>query len=462
MPSRKTRLRVNRLGVRLNLLVVRVFTITTVNRYKHMPAEHVIHYVGLDVHKDSISVAIAVAGGELRFYGKIGGKVADLDKLIKKLAHSEVELRFCYEAGPTGYVIYRHLKKHDQECRVVAPSLIPRKASDRVKTDRRDSQTLARLFRAGELTFVHVPDQEDEAVRDLVRARLAAVKDQRRARQRVKGLLLRNGFVYEGGGSWGPTHLNYLARMKMPTAAQQIAFDEYKDAVTVTTDRVQRISEALEKHLDTWSWKKVVLALMTLRGIQTISAMTLIAELGDLSRFDNPNQLMSYLGLVPSEDTTGDSRKLGGITKAGNEPSRRVLIEAAHHYRLPARITRTLQERQHNQTREVRGIAWKAQGRLHGRYSNLAGKGKKPQVIVTAIARELAGFVWAIACTAMGRPPLPRADQPSKRSENSNPKTSGKVYHLSPDTKYQPTEKRPGRSSITNGKARSEGVCANK
>jgi len=422
-----------------------------------MPAKTLTHYIGLDVHKDSIAVAIAVENGELRFYGKIGGKAADLDKLIKKLAHPEVELRFCYEAGPTGYVIYRHLKKLGYDCRVVAPSLIPRKASDRVKTDRRDSQTLARLFRAGELTFVHVPLEEDEAVRDLVRARLAAVKDQRRARQRVKGFLLRNGFVYEGKGSWGPSHLNYLARMKMPTAAQQIAFEEYKDAVTVTTDRVQRLSEALEKQLETWRWKNVVLALMTLRGIQTISAMTLIAELGDLSRFDNPNQLMSYLGLVPSEDTTGDSRKLSGITKAGNESSRRALIEAAHHYRLPARLTRTLQERQHNQTQEVRAIAWKAQGRLHGRYCNLASKGKKTQIIVTAIARELVGFVWAIACTAMGRPPLPKADPPVKRSENSNSKTANKVYRLNPNTKYQPAKNQPG--SATNPKPQSEEVC---
>jgi len=381
-----------------------------------------IHYIGLDVHKNSIAVAIAVEdGGELRSYGTIGGKLADLDKLIKKLEHPGVELRFCYEAGPTGYVICRHLKKRAYPCEVIAPSLIPQKPSDQVKTNRRDAKMLARLFRAGELTSVHVPDEEDEAIRDLERARFSAVKDQRRARQRLKGLLLRQGLPYEGKTSWGPAHLNYLARLKMPNVAQQIAFEEYKTAITVAGERLERLSKALEAQLDGWKWKPVVLALMTLRGIQTINAMTLLAELGDLSRFTNPHQLMSYLGLVSSEDSTGDKRRQGGITKAGNEAGRRALIEA------------------------VRAIAWKAQQRLHGRYHHLKAKGKKTQVVVTAIARELAGFVWAIACTAVGKAPAPRVPKPEapahpqKNSENKS--RQKKTYQLNPAIKYSASRK---------------------
>jgi len=402
----------------------------------------IIYYVGLDVHKNSIAVAIAVGdGGELRSYGTIDGKLADLDKLIKKLEHPGVELRFCYEAGPTGYVISRHLKKRGYVCEVIAPSLIPQKPSDQVKTNRRDAKMLARLFRVGELTSVHVPDEEDEAIRDLERARFSAVKDQRRARQRLKGLLLRQGFPYEGKTSWGPAHLNYLARLKMPNVAQQIAFEEYKAAITVAGERLERLSKALEAQLDGWKWKPVVLALMTLRGIQTINAMTLLAELGDLSRFTNPHQLMSYLGLVSSEDSTGDKRRQGGITKAGNEAGRRALIEAAQHYRLPARLTPSIQARQHGQSQAVRAIAWKAQQRLHGRYHHLKAKGKKTQVVVTAIARELAGFVWAIACTALGKAPAPRAPKPEAPVPSANKSRQKKTYQLKPAMKYSASRK---------------------
>jgi transposase len=402
----------------------------------------IIHYIGLDVHKNSIAVAIAVEnGGELRSYGTVGGKLADLDKLIKKLEHPGVELRFCYEAGPTGYVICRHLKKRAYSCEVIAPSLIPQKPSDQVKTNRRDAKMLARLFRAGELTSVHVPDEEDEAVRDLERARFSAVKDQRRARQRLKGLLLRQGLPYEGKTSWGPAHLNYLARLKMPNVAQQIAFEEYKSAITVAGERLERLSKALEAQLDGWKWKPVVLALMTLRGIQTINAMTLLAELGDLSRFTNPQQLMSYLGRVSSEDSTGDKRRQGGITKAGNEAGRRALIEAAQHYRLPARLTPSIQARQHGQSQAVRAIAWKAQQRLHGRYHHLKAKGKKTQVVVTAIARELAGFVWAIACTALGKAPTPRASKPEAPALSANKSRQKKTYQLKPAVKYSASRK---------------------
>jgi transposase len=400
----------------------------------------IIHYIGLDVHKDSITAAIAVAGGEVRHYGKVGGKLADIDRLIKRLqkAGPDIELRFCYEAGPTGYGLHRHLTKRKFVCIVVAPSLTPRKASDHVKNDRRDADHLARLYRAGELTSIHVPAPEDEAIRDLVRARFAAVKDQRVARQRLKGFLLRLDFRYQGKSSWTPAHLNYLGTLKMPSAAQQLVFEECKQLITLATERLQRFTVALPIHLETWKWKPVVQALMCLRGVDVIHAMTLMAELGDLSRFENPTQLMGFLGLTPSEDSTGPRRRQGNITKSGNEAARRALIEAAHQYRQPPRLSPPLQKRQHGQSPAVRAIAWKAQLRLCARFRTLQSHRKMPQVIVTAVARELSGFVWAIVCTAMGKAPKPQAQASAVPSQpNAEGKTKSRVYVLKPAVKFQ-------------------------
>jgi len=358
-----------------------------------------IVYVGLDVHKESIVVGTAPQGDtEVQIYGQIGGTLDALDKLIKKLEKPDVELRFVYEAGPCGYVIYRHLKKRLYHCEVIAPSLIPTKASDRVKTDRRDARQLARLFRAGELTAIYVPDEEDEAVRDLVRARDRAMVDQRKARQRLKGFLLRLGHRYLGKGNWSPEHLRYLAIIKLSHAAQQIAFQEYLEAITVATERLERLTKAMEAALPEWKREPVVRALMSLRGVAVINGMTLVAEAGDLTRFDSPSQLMSYFGLTPSEYSSGEKRQQGGITKAGNGACRKALVEAAHHYRIAPRVSPAMQKRQEGQTKEVRAIALKAQQRLHGRYKVLTGHHKKVVVVVAALARELCGFVWAIAC----------------------------------------------------------------
>ncbi len=356
-------------------------------------------YVGLDVHKESIVVATAPQGDtEVEIHGKIGGTLEALNKLLKKLTQPGVELRFVYEAGPCGYVIYRHLKQRQYHCEVIAPSLIPTKASDRVKTDRRDARQLARLFRAGELTAIYVPDEEDEAVRDLVRARDRAMIDQRKARQRLKGFLLRLGHRYLGKGNWSLPHLRYLADIKLSHAAQQIAFQEYLEAITVASERLERLTKAMEAALPGWKREAVVRALMSLRGVALINGMTLVAEAGDLTRFDSPSQLMSYFGLTPSEYSCGEKRQQGGITKAGNGACRRALVEAAHHYRIAPRVTPAMQQRQEGQTKEVRAIALKAQQRLHGRYRVLSGRQKKPVVVVAALARELCGFVWAIAC----------------------------------------------------------------
>ena len=356
-------------------------------------------YVGLDVHKESIVVATAPQGDtEAQLYGRIGGTLEALDKLIKKMDKPDLELRFVYEAGPCGYVIYRHLKKRGYMCQVTAPSLIPTKASDRVKTDRRDARQLARLFRAGELTAIYVPDEEDEAVRDLVRARDRAMVDQRKARQRLKGFLLRLGYRYSGRGNWSPEHLRYLADIKLSHAAQQIAFQEYLEAITVATERLERLTKAMEAALATWKREPVVRAIMSLRGVALINGMTLIAEAGDLTRFDSPSQLMSYFGLTPSEYSSGDKRVQGGITKAGNGACRRALVEAAHQYRIPPRVIPAMQKRQEDQSKEVRAIALKAQQRLHSRYRLLTARQKKPVIVVAALARELCGFVWAIVC----------------------------------------------------------------
>lgn len=356
-------------------------------------------YVGLDVHKDSIVAATAIAGDRpAELYGKIGGTLEALDKLIKKLIKPDLELRFVYEAGPCGFVIYRHLTEREYHCQVVAPSLIPTKASDRVKTDRRDAQQLARLFRAGELTSIYVPDEEDEAVRDLVRARDRAAMDQCKARQRLKAFLLRLGYHYTGKGNWSAGHREFLTRLRFAHAGQQIAFQEYLEAVTVATERLERLSQAMETHLKGWKREPVVRALMALRGIALINAMTLVAEAGDMTRFDSPTQLMSYFGLTPSEYSSGEKRHQGGITKAGNGACRRALVEAAHHYRVAPRVSRYMQIRQEGLSRDVRAIALKAQHRLNGRFRLLTGRRKKSVVIIAALARELCGFVWAIAC----------------------------------------------------------------
>jgi len=384
----------------------------------------IVHYIGMDVHKESIAVSIAPQNSaEIRRYGVIGGTLDAVDKLIKRLTQPDVELRFVYEAGPCGFVLCRHLRSKGIHCDLVSPSLIPRKASDRVKTDRRDADQLARLYRAGELTPIHVPDQEDEAIRDLIRARTAAVNDQRQARNRLKGFLLRQGFRYTGKSSWNDAHKRYLSGLLMPQPAQQIVFQECIHAIDDATERLERLTQAVEEALPGWKWEPVVRALMSLRGFQILNAMTIVAEVGDLSRFTDPRSLMHFLGLTPSEHTSSDKRVLGGITKCGNAHGRRVLTEAAWHYRLKPLVSEAMQKRQEHQKKEVRLIAWKAQQRLHKRFKQLAVR-KKSVVAVTAIARELAGFVWAIALQVK---PAPREATPEIIRT-----CRGKVYTLKP------------------------------
>src|SRR5881396_246059 len=358
-------------------------------------------YVGLDVHKESIAVAYAPEerGAEVVSLGSIGTRQCDIDTLMRKLQTKGATLVFVYEAGPCGYWLYRYLTRKGLACHVVAQSLIPRKPGDRVKTDRRDAVTLARLMRSGDLTSIYVPQVQDEAIRDLSRAREDAVEDLKAAKHRLKAFLLRQDIRYEGRATWTAAHLRWLSEVVCPTPAQQIVFQEYVRAVTEQQERVQRLETELHEHVKTWRRFPVVEAIQALRGVELTGAVIVIAELGDLTRFDTPRKLMSYLGLTPSEYSSGERRRQGGITKAGNGHARRALVEGAWAYRYPAKVSRHLQLRLENVPTEVRAIAWKAQLRLCKRYRLLSARGKHVNQVVVAIAREMAAFAWAIART---------------------------------------------------------------
>jgi transposase len=358
-------------------------------------------YVGLDVHKESIAVAYAPEdrGAEVVSLGPIGTRQCDIDKLLRQLQAKAARLVLVYEAGPCGYWLYRYLTRKGLRCTVVAPSLIPRKPGDRVKTDRRDAIMLARLMRGGDLTPIYVPQVQDEAMRDLSRAREDAMQDLKAAKHRLKAFLLRQDIRYEGRASWNAAHLRWLSEVVCPTPAQQIVFQEYLRAVTEQHERLGRLESELHDQVKRWRLAPVVEAIQALRGVDLTSAIIMIAELGDLTRFDTPRQLMSYLGLTPSEYSSGARRRQGGITKAGNSHARRALVEGAWAYRFPAKVSRHLQLRLEKLPAEVQAIGWKAQVRLCKRYRQLIARGKHANQVVVAIAREMAAFAWAIART---------------------------------------------------------------
>jgi transposase len=356
-------------------------------------------FVGLDVHKDSISVAHAEANcPDLpHFVGPIGTRQSDIDKLIRRLQGKASHLVFAYEAGPCGYVLHRYLTRKGLDCRVVAPSLIPKRPGDKVKNDRRDAVELARLLRSGDLSTVYVPSVEDEAIRDLCRARDAARVTLKAAKLRLKSFLLRLGLNYTGRANWTDAHRRYLARVVCPTPAQQIAFQEFVRAVDEQVDRLRRVEHELLELAPKWRLYPVVEALQALRGVHWIVALTVVAELGDLTRFQSPRQLAAFVGLIPSEYSTGSTRRQGPITKAGNGRARRALVEGAWAYRYPATISPHIQKRIEGLPKPVQDIGWKAQVRLCRRFRRLTARGKHANVVVTAIARELLAFMWAIA-----------------------------------------------------------------
>lgn len=355
-------------------------------------------YIGMDVHKESMAVAYVTNDhdAEVIYLGTIGTRPCDIDQLMRKLQSKAKHLVFVYEAGPCGDWLSRYLTNKGHVCWVVAPSLIPKKAGDRVKTDRRDAVQLARLMRSGDLSRVYVPTVEDEAIRDLSRAREDALRDLKAAKFRLKAFLLRHDIRYTGRATWGPAHLRWLAEVVCATPAQQIVFQEYVRAVNEHTERLQRLEQELQEQVKSWHLQPVVAALEGLRGVQCTVAVTLVAELGDLTRFENPRQVMKYLGLIPSEYSSGERRRQGSITKAGNAHARRALVEGAWAYRDP-KVSRHLQLRLEQLPKPIQDISWKAQVRLCTRFRRLMARGKHPNQVVVAMARELAGFMWAIA-----------------------------------------------------------------
>ena len=358
-----------------------------------------VKFVGLDVHAETIAIAIAEQDGEVRSLGVIANREDSVRKLVRKLGTME-ELRFCYEAGPTGYVLYWQLTRMGAKCEVVAPTLVPVKAGDRVKTDRRDALKLARNYRAGELTAVWVPDAAHEALRDVVRAREAAKKDQLRARHRLSKFLLRHGRRPAMGVKvWTIKYLEWVKReVHFEQLAQEATLLDYLHEVEHAAARITRLDGAIEEAVKVAppKMRAVIEALQALRGVAHVSAVTVVAELGELSRFARAKQLMGYGGIVASEDSSGERTRRGNITKTGNAHLRRVVVEAAWAYRHRPDVGATLRKRQERVSEEVKEIAWQAQQRLHGRYRKLLAKGKNKGVVVTAIGRELLGFIWAI------------------------------------------------------------------
>ncbi|MCC5967800.1 MAG: IS110 family transposase [Natronohydrobacter sp.] len=360
-------------------------------------------FIGLDVHMATISVAVARGkrSGEVRHWGKVPHRPDHVRKLVEKLAADRRRLHLCYEAGSCGYSLYRQLVEMGHDCIVVAPSLIPVKAGDRVKTDRRDAVMLAKLHRAGELTAIWVPDAAHEAMRDLVRARATAMRVVGKARQHLQGFLLRHGRIYPGKKGWTVAYRRWLTTVRFEHPAQQIVFQDYVDAVADAEARVERLTGQITDLLPDWSLAPVVEAVQAMRGVAFIVAVTVVAEVGDFQRFDNPRQLIAYLGLTPSEHSSGNSVRRGGITKAGSGLARRALIEGAWSYRMQARVSRKLHDRIEGLPKVARDIAWKGQLRMCQRYRHLVAAGKAKVVVTTAIAREMVGFIWAIARAVM-------------------------------------------------------------
>ncbi len=371
------------------------------------PEQRYAAYVGLDVHKETIAVAVAWPGrDEPEYWGEIKHSRKAVEKLIGRLSEvcGGALLLFCYEAGPCGYGLHRQIVESGHNCEVVAPSRIPKRPGDRIKTDRRDALKLAGLLRAGELTGIWVPDEEQEAMRDLCRARADMKSQELKARQQLNAFVLRHGHHWPSNKvRWTAAHFNWLEGLKFAHDWQQVVLQEYIDAVKAAQARVAEMTAQLMRVLPQWRLAPIVDALTALRGIDKLSAMTLLAELGDISRFQSPRQLMAYLGLVPGEHSSGGRRRQGAITRTGNGHARRTLVESAWSYRFPARQTAHLKRKASAASAEAKAIGWKAQKRLCGRYRTLTQAGKNTKLVCVAIARELIGFIWDIVCQEMAK-----------------------------------------------------------
>ncbi len=363
--------------------------------------KHSILFIGLDTHKEFNEVAYIEEhrGAQPVHLGRVSSSKVAVQKLVRQFEskYSGATLHFVYEAGPCGYWIYRLITSLGHCCYVVAPSLIPKKPGEKIKTDKRDALKLAKLLKSEDLTPIYVPEPEDEAVRDLSRAREVAMKDLKDAKYQLKALLLRNNINYKGTANWSQKHLRWLTEIVLPHTAQHIVLQEFLHTITERISRLERLDNELTHHVHQWRYYPVVKAIQAMRGVRLLVATGVVAELGDLSRFDHPRKLMSYLGLVPSEHSSGGKRHIGAITKCGNGRARRLLVEGAHTYRYAANISTDMQKRQEGLPKDIIDIAWKAQIRLCKRYKKMIAKGKHYNLVVTAIAREMIAYIWAIA-----------------------------------------------------------------
>ena len=360
------------------------------------------YYIGLDVHKETIAIAHACDAGREDgvYHGQCGGSIPVAVRALRKLAEKlEVEfrdLKVCYEAGPTGFVLARRLIRYGLDCVLMSPSKTERKPNEKIKTDRRDACKIARLFRNGDITEVRIPPVLDEAVRDVCRARTDATDDLSRSKQRLGAFLLRNGFNYTGRSKWSAAHMRYLRELVMPHDAQKIVLEEYIQAIDTGTERVARLVERMKQLLEGWEWEPVVRALMACKGFQEVAAMTVISELGDLRRFKHPRALMAFLGLVPGEESSGSKRRQGAITNCGNSHCRWMLVECAQHFRKAPKVGSTLTTRQVGQGKAVKELSWRMQNRLHKRYVKLKARGISENKVIVAVARELSAFIWEL------------------------------------------------------------------
>ncbi|NMM42811.1 IS110 family transposase [Pseudoalteromonas arctica] len=363
--------------------------------------KHSILFIGLDTHKEFNEVAYIEEhrGAQPVHLGRFSSSKVAVQKLVRQFEskYPGATLHFVYEAGPCGYWIYRLITSLGHCCYVVAPSLIPKKPGEKIKTDKRDALKLAKLLKSEDLTPIYVPEPEDEAVRDLSRAREVAMKDLKDAKYQLKALLLRNNINYKGTANWSQKHLRWLTELVLPHPAQHIVLQEFLQTITERISRLERLDNELTHHVHQWRYYPVVKAIQAMRGVRLLVATGVVAELGDLTRFDHPRKLMSYLGLVPSEHSSGGKRHIGAITKCGNGRARRLLVEGAHTYRYAANISTDMQKRHEGLPKDIIDIAWKAQLRLCKRYKKMIAKGKHYNLVVTAIAREMIAYIWAIA-----------------------------------------------------------------
>jgi transposase len=371
------------------------------------------YYIGLDVHKETVAIAYIKSGsrGDATYHGTCGGSnpavERALGKLAKQLGVKVKELSICYEAGPTGFVLGRRLLKLGIECVLCSPSKTERKPGEKIKTDKRDAMKLAKLYKNDDITPVRIPPELDEAVRDVCRARTDAVDNLSRSKQRLNSFLLRNGYRYSGKSRWTPAHMRYLRGLTMPNDAQKVVLESCIRSIDLNESMLAELKASLMQILQDWEWKPVVKALMGCKGFQEVAATTVVSELGDLRRFDNARKLMAFVGLVPSEHSSGGTRRQGGITKCGNSHARWMLIECAQHFRKSAQISAALTTRQIGLTDEVKNLSWRMQNRLNKRYVKLKMRGVNENKIMVAVAREIVAFIWELQNKCNLEMPLP-------------------------------------------------------